>query len=244
MADNLSFQHWFKAYKKLKGKRKDGVAYKNAKIDETSRNAYWKWRAAKGAPVYGSPQNPKDIAGDTPVPPPAYDPNAYRDTEYLDAERDLNTQLNQDQAALDEEHRNFLIETFGSAFVNKEGTGRPALKIQKNADGTYDDAQIEQFGGQFADMREMRDQGYKDTLNSSAQRGMLRSGNNTVQRKRTTDQYQQNTLDALRGHTNRSTTYNRRYSDNLKNHSNSTQKLQNSAQDRARRRYNERWGIS
>ena len=235
MADNLSFQHWFKAHKKRK---------KDAKINKDSRDLYWKWRAAKGAPVYGSPQNPKDIAGDTPVPPPAYDPNAYRDTEYLDSERELNAQLNQDQAALDEEHRNFLLETFGSNFVNKAGTGRPALNVQKNADGTYDDAQIEQFGGQFANMREMRDQGYKDTLNSSAQRGMLRSGNNTVQRKRTTDQYQQNTLDALRGHTNRSATYNRRYSDNMTNHTNAMQKLQNSAQERAKRRYNERWGIS
>lgn len=235
MADNLSFQHWFKAHKKRK---------KDAKIDKDSRDLYWKWRAGKGAPVYGSPQNPKDVAEDTPVPPPAYDPNAYRDTEYLDSERELNARLNQDQAALDEEHRNFLIETFGSSFVNKAGTGRPALNVQKNAAGTYDDAQVEQFGGQFADMREMRDQGYKDTLNSSAQRGMLRSGNNTVQRKRTTDQYQQNTLDALRGHTNRGATYNRRYSDNLTNHTNSMQQLQNSAQDRAKRKYNERWGIS
>lgn len=237
MADNLSFQHWFKQYKKIKGN-------KNKKINEESRDKYWKWRNAKGAPVYGSPQNPKDIAEDTPVPPPAYDPNSYRDTEYLDAERELNTRLNQDQAALDEEHRNFLIDTFGSAFVNKAGEGRPALNIQKNADGTYDDAQIEQFGGQFANMRDVRNEQYRDTLNNSAQRGMLRSGNNTVQRKRTTDQYQQSTLDALRGHTNQSTTYNRRYADNLKNHGNSMQQLQNTAQERAKRRYNERWGIS
>ena len=117
MADNLSFQHWFKAHKKRK---------KDAKINKDSRDLYWKWRAGKGAPVYGSPQNPSDIAEDTPVPPPAYDLNAYRDTEYLDAERELNARLNQDQAALDEEHRNFLIETFGSNFVNKAGAGRPA----------------------------------------------------------------------------------------------------------------------
>ena len=67
MADNLSFQHWFKAHKKRK---------KDAKIDKDSRDLYWKWRAGKGAPVYGSPQNPKDVAEDTPVPPPAYDPNS------------------------------------------------------------------------------------------------------------------------------------------------------------------------
>lgn len=203
----LSFNHWFKAYKKLQ--EKEG---KKAKINADSRDAYYRWRAARGAPVPGSPQNPTNVAGEKAKVIPAFDPNG-RDAQHLQDMQQLQANYNTSMTDLDSDYQTYLSDTFGANNVQGkvgQGNGMSLANVTKQTDGTYKyTGDVEKLGGVFANYREDRDEGFRNTLNSSAQRGMLRSGSQFKGNQDTRDAYNKASTETMTDYGRRQGQYTR-----------------------------------
>lgn len=208
----LSFNHWFKAYKRNNP---------GAKINETSKKAFWDWRAKKGAPVPGSPQNPTNVAGEKAAEIPAFDPNG-RDSQYAQDMQQMLANYNTSMTDLDSDYQTYLSDTFGANNVQGkvgQGNGMSLKGVEKQDDGSYKyTGDVEKLGGMFANYREDRDEGFRNTLNSSAQRGMLRSGSQFRGNQDTRDAYKKATDETMTDYGRRQGQYTRGRNDLTSQH--------------------------
>ena len=121
--------------------------------------------------------------------------------QYAQDMQQMQANYNTSMIDLDSDYQTYLSDTFGADNVQGtvgQGNGMSLKDVVKQADGTHKwTGDVNKLGGVFANYREDRDEGFRNTLNSSAQRGMLRSGSQFRGNQDTRDAYKKVTDETM-----------------------------------------------